>query len=69
MKLYVQNTIWLISPPSSARQGLNVAFSKQSRERGCATDVKFSLGNSEGNNNGKTPTILLIVRFTEENGS
>ena len=61
MKLHVQNTVWLVSPPSSAKQQLEMSILKVFLQN---VVVKFSLKNSDINNKGKTPTILLIERFT-----
>ena len=56
MKLHVQNTIWLVSPPSSAKQQREMSiYQVLQRTRLC--NVKFSLKNSEINNNGITSTI------------
>ena len=57
MKLHVQITIWLVSPPSSAKQQLERSIF-QVLERTWLRDVKFSLDYSEVNTNGKTPTII-----------
>ena len=63
MKLHVQNTISLVSPPSSAKQQRQMSiFQALQRTRLCA--VKYSLENSELNNNGKTLIILQIGKFT-----
>ena len=62
MKLHVQNTIWLVSLQSSAKQQREMSIF-QVLWRTWLCDAKFSLENSEVNNNGETPTILWIGRF------
>ena len=54
MKLYVQNTIWLVSPPSSVKQQREMS-SFQVLKQAWFYEVKFG---EFVNNNGKTPTIL-----------
>ena len=58
MKLHVQNAIWLVSPPSSARQREMNIF--QAMQRTWFGDVKFSLENSEVNNSGKTRKKIVL---------
>ena len=63
MKLHVQNTIWLVSLPSSAKQQREMSIF-QVLQRTRLRDVKLSLDNSQVDSNGKTPTIVDKGRLT-----
>ena len=69
MKLHVQNAIWLVSLPSSAKQQRQMSIF-QVLLRTWLRDAKVSLKNSDANNNSKTATYSKkVVSYSGERES